>query len=95
MTVVENNKKIAEVNRDRYVVLQVAPGHHVLRRPVQSKKSKVELDVVRGETYYVVGGIYPGMTAKDVALFAATALTQISKEDAERLFEQMKPQDPK
>jgi hypothetical protein len=95
VTVLDNNKKIAAINRNRYVILQIAPGHHVLRRPVQSKKSKVELDASPGETYYLVGGIYPGMTAKDVALFGATALVEINKEDAQKLLAQMKPQDDK
>lgn len=93
VTVLDNDKKIAAVDRNRYAVLQIAPGHHVLRRSVQSKKSKVELDASPGETYYLVGGIYPGMTARDVALFSATSLAAISREDADKLLAEMKPQD--
>ena len=93
VTVLESKKRIADVKRQRYVVLQIAAGHHVLRRPVQSKKSHVELDAVPGETYYLVGGAYPRMTPKEAQLFGSTALVEITKADADQLLARMKPQD--
>jgi hypothetical protein len=31
LTLLDNGQKIAALNREQYVVLSIAPGHHVLR----------------------------------------------------------------
>lgn len=86
----DNGEKIAALNRQQYLVLSLAPGHHVLqlkqeRPPKGSPKHQVDLDVRLGATYYAAGGDTP-----DLHNFVWT-FTEVSKDDADRLLAQMKP----
>ena len=82
------------MNREHYVMLSIAPGHHVLHpgeeRPAKgSPKHEVDLDVQPGVTYYVAGGFSPQTHG-----FRWT-FAEISKDEADKLLAEMKPQAPK
>jgi len=90
LTVLDNSEKILALNRQHYVVLSLAPGHHVLQPkqehpPKGSPKHEVELDAKPGATYYVAGGYTP-----DLHNFVWT-FAEVSKDEADRLLAQMKP----
>jgi len=91
LTLLDNDKRIAALNREQYVVLPIAPGHHVLRpkdeRPTRgSPKHEVDLDAKPGVTYYVAGGFSPNGYS-----FRWT-FAEIPKYEADRLLAEMKPQ---
>jgi hypothetical protein len=91
LTLLDNDKRIAALNREHYFVLPIAPGHHVLRpkdeRPTRgSPKHEVDLDAKPGFTYYVAGGFSP-----DGYSFRWT-FAEISKYEADKLLAEMKPQ---
>jgi hypothetical protein len=91
LTVLDNGKNIAAMNREQYVVLSIAPGHHVLRpkdeRPPRgSSKHEVDLDAEPGVTYYVAGGFSPKM------YFFRWTFAEIPKYEADKLLAEMKPQ---
>lgn len=91
LTVLDNGKKIAAMNREQYVVLSIAPGRHVLRpkdeRPPRgSSKHEVDLDAEAGVTYYVAGGFSPKMHS-----FTWT-FAEIPKSEADKFLAEMKPQ---
>ncbi len=91
LTLLDNDKKIAALNREQYVVLSIAPGHHVLHpkeeRPTKgSPRHEVVLDAKPGVTYYVAGGFSPNMYS-----FRWT-FAEISKDEADKLLAEMKPQ---
>jgi hypothetical protein len=94
LTVLDNDKKIAAVNRNQYVVLQIPAGHHLLRpkdeRPTNgSPKHQIDFVAKPGVTYYVAGGFSPNMYTFRWT-FAA-----ISKEEADKFLAEMKPQPEK
>ncbi len=94
LTLLDNDKKIAALNREHYVVLPIAPGHHVLRpkdeRPTRgSPKHEVDLDARPGVTYYMAGGFSP-----DGYSFRWT-FGEIPKYEADKLLAEMKPQEQK
>jgi hypothetical protein len=91
LTLLDNDKKIAALNRNEYVVLPITLGRHLLRpkdeRPTKgSPKHEVDLDVRPGVTYYVAGGFSPNMHS-----FSWT-FAEISKDEANKLLAEMKPQ---
>jgi len=94
LTLLDNDKRIAALNREQYVVLPIAPGHHVLRpkdeRPTRgSPKHEVDLDAKPGVTYYVAGGF----SANGYAL--RWTFAEIPKDEADKLLAGMKPQEQK
>jgi hypothetical protein len=96
LTLLDHDKKIAAPNRERYVVLQITPGHHALRLKDErstnrSIKHEVDLDAMPGVTYYIAGGFYPGMYSSD----STWTLAEISKDEADQLLAEMKPQSEK
>lgn len=91
LTLLDNDKKIAALNRNQYVVLPITTGHHVLRpkyeKPTKgSPKHEVDLDAKPGVTYYVAGGFSPDMYS------LRWTFAEISKDEADRLLAEMKPQ---
>ena len=91
LTLLDNDKKIAALNREQYVVLPIASGHHVLRpkdeRPPRgSPKHEVDLDAKPGVTYYVAGGFSPG------GYYFRWTFAEIPKSEADKLLAEMKPQ---
>jgi len=93
LTLLDHDKKIAALNREHYVVLQITPGQHALRlkderSTTRSKKHEVDLDAMPGVTYYVAGGFYPGMYSWD----STWTFAEISKDEADKLIAKMKPQ---
>jgi hypothetical protein len=91
LTVLDNDKKIAALNREQYVVLSIAPGHHVLhpreeKPPKGFPRHEVGLDAKPGVTYYVAGGFSPSMYS-----FTWT-FAEISKDQADKFLAEMKPQ---
>ncbi len=91
LTLLDNDKKIAAMNREQYVVLPLAPGRHVFRpkdeRPPRgSSKHEVDLDAKPGVTYYLAGGFSPNGYS-----FRWT-FAEISKDEADKLLAEMKPQ---
>jgi hypothetical protein len=94
LTVLDNDKKIAAMYREYYVILPIAPGHHVLHlkeeRPTpRSPRHEVILDAMPGATYYVSGGYTPNMYVFD------WTFEEISKNDADKFLAKMKPQPKK
>jgi hypothetical protein len=88
-TLLDNGKKIVDLDREQYVVLTIAPGQHVLRlKHDPSKKQQVDLDATPGTTYYVAGGYHPRMPA----MLSTWSFAQISKDEADKLLAEMKPQ---
>jgi len=92
----DNDQKIAALDRDHYIVLTIAPGHHVLRlkderSTVASKRHQVDLSVVAGVTYYIAGGYHPRMPA----VMSTWSFEEIPKEEADKLLTEMKPQGEK
>ena len=54
VTILDNGKKVAQLERAHYIVTNVAPGHHVVRSiSILKSGPKVEFDAVPGETYYL------------------------------------------
>jgi hypothetical protein len=93
LTLLDNDKKIGGADREQYVALPIAPGHHVLRlkgetSTVRSKKHEVDLDAMPGVTYYVAGGYHPQV----VGQLSTWTFAEISKDEAEKLLAEMKPQ---
>ena len=91
LTVLDGGKKIAAINREEYVVLSIAPGHHLLtpkneNPPRGVAKHQVDLELKAGETYYMSGGFTPKYHN-----FTWT-FEQISKQDADVLAAHMKLQ---
>jgi hypothetical protein len=91
LTLLDNDKKIAALNREQYVVLPIAPGLHVLhpkeeRPTLRSPRHEVDLDAKAGATYYVAGGFTP-----DGYAFLWT-FEEIPKDQADKLLAKMKPQ---
>ncbi len=91
LTLLDNGQKIAALNREQYVVLSIAPGHHVLQPkgespPKGAPKHEVDLDAKPGFSYYVAGGFTPQMHS-----FLWT-FAEISKADADTLAAKMKLQ---
>ena len=91
LTLLDNDKKIAALNREQYVVLPIALGHHVLRpkdeRPPRgSPKHEVDLDAKPGVTYYLAGGFSPG------GHYFRWTFAEIPKYEADKLLAEMKPQ---
>jgi hypothetical protein len=85
----DNEKKIVDLDRAQYVVLTLAPGHHILRlKHDPSKKHQVALDATAGTTYYVAGGYHP----QPVGLLSTWTFAEISKDEADKLLAEMKPQ---
>jgi hypothetical protein len=94
LALLDNDERIAALNREQYVVLPIAPGHHVLRpkdeRPTKgSPKHEVDLDAQPGVTYYVAGGFSPNLHS-----FRWT-FAEIPKYEADKLLAEMKPQPQK
>ena len=88
-TLLDNEKKIVDLDREKYVVLTIAPGHHVLRlKHDPSKKHQVDLDATPGITYYVAGGYHPRMPA----ILSTWSFAEIPKDEADKLLAEMKPQ---
>ncbi|HEY6386890.1 MAG TPA: hypothetical protein VIX91_14520 [Candidatus Acidoferrum sp.] len=88
LTLLDDDKKIAALNREHYVALQISPGHHVLRlKYAPSKRLQVDLDATPGVTYYVAGGFYPGISSH-----AEWEFTEITKDEADKLLAELKPQ---
>jgi len=89
-SILEGDKKIAELDHKHYAVLPIEPGHHVLQLkhiPIGiGSPPKVEIDVLPGQTYYLVTN----------NIFAVEAcirtLKKASKDEAEKLITKMKPQ---
>lgn len=91
LTLLDNDKKMAALNRNEYVIVQIASGHHLLRpkeeRPAKgAPRHEVDLDAKPGATYYVAGGFTPNMYT-----FRWT-FAEISKDEADKLLAEMKPQ---
>ena len=88
-TLLDNDKKMLALDREHYVALPIAPGHHVLRlKDDRSKKHEVDLDAMPGVTYYVAGGYHPRMPA----VLSTWSFAEISKDEADKLLAEMKPQ---
>jgi hypothetical protein len=88
LSLLDNDKKIASLNRGHYVALQITPGRHVLRlKYAPSKKLQVDLDATPGVTYYFAGGFYPGISASH----AEWEFAEITKDEADKLLAKMKP----
>jgi hypothetical protein len=91
-TLLDNEKKIVDLDREKYVVLTIAPGHHVLRLKYDpSKKHLVDLDATPGTTYYVAGGYHPRMPA----ILSTWSFAEIPKDEADKFLAEMKPQTQK
>jgi hypothetical protein len=91
LTVLDNDKKIAAMHREQYVVLPIAPGHHVLyakeERPTPKfPRHEVDLDAKPGVAYYVAGGFTPNGYVFD------WTFAEISKYQADKLLVEMKLQ---
>jgi hypothetical protein len=91
LTLLDNDKKIAALNRNEYVMLPISPGHHVFhpkeeKPPKGSPKHEVDLDAKPGVTYYLAGGFTPDMH------FFRWTFAEISKDEADKLLAEMKPQ---
>ena len=89
VTILEGDKKIVELDHQRYAVVPIEPGHHVFQlkhAPMyMGGPPKVELEVLPGQTYYLVA---------DNKFYVATCsrdLKMISKDEAEKLIAKMKP----
>jgi hypothetical protein len=94
VTLLDNGRKTAALNREQYIVLSLAPGHHVLelkeeRPPKGAPKHEVHLDAKPGATYYVAGGYVPDLHT------LLWTFAEISKEEADRLLAKMKLQEKK
>jgi hypothetical protein len=89
-TIMEGEKEIAQLDRKHYVALPIAPGHHVLRlkHKYWSRPGKVELDVLPGETYYLVADNHP---VPELTTCYRT-FSKVTKDEAEALMSKMKPQ---
>jgi hypothetical protein len=62
LTVLDNSEKIAQLNRQQFVVLSLAPGHHVLQPkeehpPKENPKHEADQDAKPGVAYYVAGAL--------------------------------------
>jgi hypothetical protein len=89
-TIMEGDKKIVELDRKHYAVLQIEPGHHNFHLKhiplAMGSPPKVEIDALLGQTYYLV-------TTNIWAVEACfRTFKKISKGEAEKLIVKMKPQ---
>ncbi len=89
-TILEGDKKIVELDHKHYVVLPIEPGHHIFQlkhMPMAiGSPPKVELDVLPGQTYYLVTNNIFAVEA------CVRTLKKASKEEAEKLITKMQPQ---
>jgi hypothetical protein len=89
-TILEGDKKVVELDHKHYAVVPIESGHHVFQlkhAPMYiGSPPKVELDVLPGQTYYLV-------TNNNWAVEACfITLKKASKDEAEKLIAKMKPQ---
>jgi hypothetical protein len=89
VTLLDNNQKAAAINREQFVVLSIAPGHHVLQLkeehpPKNNPPHQVNLDAKPGATYYVSGGYSPSMHT------LIWTFTEITKSQADTLQSKFK-----
>jgi hypothetical protein len=88
LALMDNDKQIAALNREHYVVLHINSGHNVLALRYAPKTLQVDLDATPGVTYYVAGGFYPGISRSPTLW----ALAEVPKDEADKLLAKMKPQ---
>jgi len=89
VAILEGGKKIVELDHKHYAVVPIEPGHHVflLKHATMyvGGPPKVELDVLPGQTYYLVADnrFYVAACSRDIKM--------VSKNEAEKLIAKMKP----
>ena len=89
VTTLEGDKKVVELDRKHYAVVPIEPGHHVFllqHAPMyMGGPPKVELDVLPGQTYYLVADnkFFVAACSRDIKM--------VSKDEAEKLIANMKP----
>jgi hypothetical protein len=93
LTLLDNDKKVGGADREQYISIPIAPGHHALRlkgetQTVRSRKHEVDLDARPGVTYYIAGGYHP----QPVGQLSTWTFAEITKEEAEKYLVEMKPQ---
>jgi hypothetical protein len=89
VTILEGDKKIVELDHKRYAAVPIEPGHHVFllkHAPMyMGGPPKVELNVLPGQTYYLVADnkFYVAACSRDIKM--------VPKDEAEKLIAKMKP----
>jgi hypothetical protein len=89
VTILEGDKKIVELEHKYYAVVPIEPGHHVFLLEHATMylggPPKVELEVLPGQTYYLVAdnSFYVAACSRDIKM--------VSKDAAEKLIAKMKP----
>jgi len=84
--VTDNGKTIVKFPRNTYKKIFITAGHHELRVAGQ----KLELDVVEGQTYYVIAGYKPARSWAWPLAGSPVVIKEISEEEASNLLKEMK-----
>jgi hypothetical protein len=93
LMLLDNDKMAGGADREQYISIPIAPGHHALRLKGETSNGKIEKTRSRSRCQALCHLLYCGrLPSQLVGQLSTWTFAEITKEEAEKYLAEMKPQ---